>query len=57
MTIEQIIKALQDRNLNEVSRQTGIHVVTLSRIKNGHHRNPRYETVTTLATYLKSTVE
>lgn len=57
MTIEQIMKALQDRNLNEVSRQTGIHVVTLSRIKNGHHRNPRYETVVRLAEYLKSTVE
>jgi len=57
MTIDLIIKALQDRNLNEVSRQTGIHVVTLSRIKNGHHRNPRYETVVKLAGYLKSTVE
>lgn len=57
MTIDQIIKALQDRNLNEVSRQTGIHFVTLSRIKNGHHRNPRYETVVRLGEYLKSTVE
>lgn len=57
MTIEQIVKALQDRNLKEVARQTGIHHVTLSRIKNGHHTNPRYETVVKLAEYLKSTVE
>ena len=57
MTIDQIIKALQDRHLKKVSEETGIHVVTLSKIKNGHNRNPRYETVMTLANYLKSTVE
>lgn len=57
MKIESIIKALQDRNLKEVSRQTGISVVTLSKIKNGHSTNPRYETFNKLAEYLKSTVE
>lgn len=57
MTIEKIVKALQDRNLKEVSRQTGISVVTLSKIKNGHSANPRYETFSKLSEYLKSTVE
>lgn len=57
MTIKQIIAALQDRNLKEVSRQTKIGYATLSRLRNGHSQNPSYETITKLSEYLKSTVE
>lgn len=57
MTIEQIVKALKDRNLREVERQTGIGYITLSRLRNGHNTNPSYKTVVRLSEYLKSTVE
>lgn len=57
MNLEQIVKALQDRNLREVERQTGIGYITLSRLRNGHNKNPSYRTVTKLSEYLKSTVE
>lgn len=56
MTLEQIKHALNDRNLKEVERQTGIHYVTLSRIRSGKNQNPRYETIRTLVDYLKEQV-
>lgn len=56
MTIEQIREALQDRNLKEVERRTGVHYVTLSRIRSGAHTNPRYQTMKTLEEYLKEQV-
>ncbi len=56
MTIDQIRAALKDRNLKEVERQTGIPYVTLSRIRNGHALNSRYETVRVLVEYLKQQV-
>ncbi len=56
MTLEQIVDALQDRNLKEVERRTGIHYVTLSRIRNHRSKQPSYETVRKLAEYLKEQV-
>lgn len=56
MTIDQIREALQDRNLKEVERRTGVHYVTLSRIRSGAHTNPRYKTVKTLEDYFKEQV-
>jgi transcriptional regulator with XRE-family HTH domain len=56
VTIEQIREALKDRNLKEVERRTGVHYVTLSRIRSGKHKNPRYETVKTLVDYFKEQV-
>lgn len=56
MTIEEIAKALADRNLKMVAERTGVHYVTLSRIRNGHHKNPRYETVKALVDYLQAPV-
>jgi transcriptional regulator with XRE-family HTH domain len=56
MTLAQIVEALQDRNLKEVERRTGIHYVTLSRIRNGRSKRPEYETVRKLAEYLKEQV-
>lgn len=56
MTIDQIRTALEDRNLKEVERKTGIHYVTLSRIRSGKNNNPRYETIRVLVEYLKEQV-
>ena len=56
MTIEQIREALQDRNLKEVERRTGIHYVTLSKIRSGAHDNPRYQIIKALEDYLKEQV-
>lgn len=56
MTLDQIKHALNDRNLKEVERQTGIHYVTLSRIRSGKNQNPRYETIRILVDYLKEQV-
>lgn len=56
MTLDQIQEALTDRNLKEVERKTGIHYVTLSRIRSGKNRNPRYETIRVLVEYLKQQV-
>jgi transcriptional regulator with XRE-family HTH domain len=56
VTIDQIREALQDRNLKEVERRTGVHYVTLSRIRSGAHTNPRYKTVKTLEDYFKEQV-
>lgn len=56
MTLDQIKNALNDRNLKEVERQTGIHYVTLSRIRSGKNNNPRYETIRVLVEYLKEQV-
>lgn len=56
MTLEQIVGALQDRNLKEVERRTGIPYITLSRIRNGHTKHPSYDTALKLAEYLKDQV-
>lgn len=56
MSLDQIIAALQDRNLREVERKSGVPYHTLSRIRNGHTKRPDYETVRKLAEYLKEQV-
>lgn len=56
MKFEQIVSALQDRNLKEVERRTGIPYITLSRIRNGHTKRADYETGRKLAEYLKEQV-
>lgn len=57
MTLEQIREALKDRNLKEVARRTGIHYVTLSKIRSGAHDNPRYKTTQKLVEYLREQVQ
>ena len=56
MKLEQIVSALQDRNLREIERRTGIPYITLSRLRNGKTRHPDYETARKLAEYLKEQV-
>lgn len=56
MSLDQIIAALQDRNLKEVERKSGVPYHTLSRIRCGKVKRPDYETTRKLAEYLKDQV-
>jgi DNA-binding phage protein len=51
MTLEQIRKALEDRNLAEVARRTGVSRDTLYRIASGVGA-PSYDTLKSLSDYL-----
>lgn len=55
MTIEEIKAALEDRNLAEVARRTGIGYMTLRRIMspdNARSTDPRASTIKKLTDYL-----
>jgi transcriptional regulator with XRE-family HTH domain len=51
-TLEQIRTLLDDRNVEKVAENTGIHRNTISAIRAGRHTNPTYTTVKTLSDYL-----
>jgi DNA invertase Pin-like site-specific DNA recombinase len=54
LDLKQIITILQDRNLSEVCRRTGLNYITVWRISNeGKITNPNYETVKKLSDYLE----
>lgn len=53
LTLEEIKHALRDRRLDIVSKQTGIHRATISRIRNGENANPTYTVIKTLSDYLR----
>lgn len=59
MTVQEIIDALKvpGRTGSKVAQATGIGFVTLSRIKNGHSKMPRYETLEKLSRYIKDNPE
>ena len=53
LTLEKIQELLQDRNLSEVSRRTGLSTPTIWRIANNQAGNVGYETVKKLSDYLE----
>ena len=53
LALEKIQELLQDRNLSEVSRRTGLSTPTIWRIANGQSGNVGYETVKRLSDYLE----
>lgn len=53
MTPEEMQKALEDRRLPVVSRETGIHYNTLKNIRNGDNKNPSYRVAKLLSDYLE----
>lgn len=53
LTLPQIIEKLQDRSGKAIADKTGIHFVTISRIKNGHIDNPSYDTIAKLSDYFE----
>lgn len=52
LNLEQIRTALDDRNLEKVSENTGIHRNTLAAIRAGTNTNPTYATLKVLSDYL-----
>jgi predicted transcriptional regulator len=51
LTLEEIKKRLQDRNLSEISRKTGISYMTIWKVSKGSGAS--YATVLTLSEYLE----
>lgn len=52
MTPQQIAVALRDRNLTRVAENTGLHLNTIIRAKDGS-RTPHRETIRILSDYLQ----
>jgi DNA-binding phage protein len=52
LSLEQIKKALEDRRLRVVARETGLHYQTLYRIVNDETKDPVLSTVKLLSDYL-----
>jgi predicted transcriptional regulator len=52
LNLDQIRAALDDRNLEKVSENTGVHRNTLAAIRTGSNINPTYATVKALSDYL-----
>ena len=50
--IEWIRKALLDRRPKIVAESTGLHVNTVTRIRDGKEENPKIDTLNRLAVYL-----
>jgi hypothetical protein len=51
-TLEQIRTLLDDRNVEKVAENTGIHGNTIRAIRNGTNTNPTYTTLKVLSDYL-----
>ena len=51
-TLEQIRTLLDDRNVEKVAENTGIHRNTISAIRAGTNTNPTYTTLKVLSDYL-----
>lgn len=57
LTIEEVSRRLEDRNLKKVSLSTGISYPTVWKIANGQAGNVGYETVRKLSEYLEEMAE
>jgi DNA-binding phage protein len=53
LTVKEIREKLKECNLNAVSRDTGLHIQTLYKIKN-ESPDPRHSTVRILSEYFTS---
>lgn len=53
LTLEEIRARLEDRNLKEISRRTGIGYASLHAIAAGVRSNPTYSTLKPLSDYLE----
>jgi len=53
MTLEQIRKALRDRNLKAVADETGLHYNTVRELRNNPIYNPNYDTYKKMVDYLR----
>ena len=55
MDVTELREALQDRKLNVLAEATGVHVNTLSELKNGRATNPKLSTLKALSDYFNGT--
>lgn len=53
MTLEEIQRKLEDRNLRKVAQATGLHYNTVYRLMNNQQK-PSYKVVKMLSDYLKA---
>lgn len=51
LTIEELKLLLKDRNIAQVSRETGLHANVIYRVVNGHSK-PSYDTIVALSNYI-----
>ena len=54
LTLTEIRTALADRRLNVVAKETGIHVTTIARIRDGVSLDPKSSVVAALSAYLEA---
>ncbi len=52
LTLDEIKRRLEDRNLSEVARRVGMNRQQVWLIAAGHNTNPSYETIKRLSDYL-----
>lgn len=50
---DEIVRKLQDRSPKKLSEETGLSMVEICRIKKGHVKNPRIETLQKLSEYFE----
>jgi transcriptional regulator with XRE-family HTH domain len=53
LSLDQIIIILEDKNLSEIAKRTGLSYMTVWRVSTGDHKNVEYETVRKLSEYLE----
>lgn len=49
-----IREQLKDRRLDIVAKATGLHPMTVARVRDGRGGNPQYETLKALSDYLEA---
>jgi hypothetical protein len=54
LSLEEIVTALQDRKLKEVSRKSGVGYITVWRIANRCSGNVEYKSVAKISDYIES---
>lgn len=54
LTLEEIRGKLADRRLDAVAKETGLHVNSIARIRDGKNLNPKHSTLVALSTYLEA---
>lgn len=52
MTLEELKLKLEDRNLKQVAKNSGVSYETVSTIATGKNKNPSYNSVLKLINYL-----
>lgn len=54
LTIQQIVKKLQDRRIDKIAEATGLHYHTVRAIRAGENTDPAFSTAKALSDYLEA---